>query len=210
MLMDILTIRSWAVDRSRAHITERFKRLTHARKGAHNRYLTELPYYTIYMQYSGHPPLPPYIITTLQAQISEAHAELKRGIDADWRASIMEYPKVLDYFYGLVEIRLPADGADGLAARRQLAGSTDPPYTPATPNAPRFGRRNRNSREASEPPEPAYERRSKRRDSMSYVVGGGGGGASAHSKRLSTIPMAPMAPPTPSHPPYSPYPGAFF
>lgn len=48
-------------------------------------------------------------VATLQTQIAEAHAELKRGIDADWRASVLRYPEVLDYFYSLVELRLPDD-----------------------------------------------------------------------------------------------------
>lgn len=48
-------------------------------------------------------------ITTLQSQIAEAHTELKRGIDADWRASVLRYPVVLDYFYSLIELRLPND-----------------------------------------------------------------------------------------------------
>jgi len=61
------------------------------------------------MQYSGHPPIHPAYVTQLQAQIGEAHAELKRGIDADWRASVLRYPEVLDYFYGLIELRLPSD-----------------------------------------------------------------------------------------------------
>lgn len=48
-------------------------------------------------------------VTTLQSQIADAHAELKRGIDADWRASVLRYPVVLDYFYSLIELRLPHD-----------------------------------------------------------------------------------------------------
>jgi hypothetical protein len=48
-------------------------------------------------------------VATLQTQIAEAHAELKRGIDCDWRASVLRYPEVLDYFYSLVELRLPDD-----------------------------------------------------------------------------------------------------
>lgn len=48
-------------------------------------------------------------LAQLQTQIAEAHAELKRGIDADWRASVLRYPEVLDYFYGLIELRLPSD-----------------------------------------------------------------------------------------------------
>jgi hypothetical protein len=61
------------------------------------------------MQYSGHPPIHPVYISQLQGQIAEAHAELKRGIDADWRASVLRYPEVLDYFYSLIDLRLPSD-----------------------------------------------------------------------------------------------------
>jgi hypothetical protein len=63
------------------------------------------------MRYSGRPPISPIYVATLQSQIAEAHAELKRGIDADWRASVLRYPVVLDYFYSLIELRLPSDRA---------------------------------------------------------------------------------------------------
>lgn len=61
------------------------------------------------MQYSGHPPIHPAYISQLQGQVAEAHAELKCGIDADWRASTLRYPEMLDYFYGLVEVRVPSE-----------------------------------------------------------------------------------------------------
>lgn len=61
------------------------------------------------MRYSGRPPISHIYVSTLQSQIAEAHAELKRGIDADWRASVLRYPVVLDYFYSLIELRLPSD-----------------------------------------------------------------------------------------------------
>jgi hypothetical protein len=61
------------------------------------------------MQYSGRPPIHPAYISQLQGQIAEAHAELKRGIDADWRASVLRYPEVLDYFYSLVELSIPSE-----------------------------------------------------------------------------------------------------
>jgi len=61
------------------------------------------------MRYSGHPPIHPSSVSKLQSQIAEAHAELKQGINADWRASVLRYPTVLDYFYSLVEMRLPED-----------------------------------------------------------------------------------------------------
>lgn len=72
------------------------------------------------MRYSGRPPISEVFVSTLQSQIAEGHAELKRGIDADWRASILRYPEVLDYFYGLIELKLPSDGSDAVV---------NPPFT---------------------------------------------------------------------------------
>lgn len=43
------------------------------------------------------------------AEIHQAEAELKRGINDDWRASVQRYPEVLEYFYGLVDLGLPGD-----------------------------------------------------------------------------------------------------
>jgi hypothetical protein len=97
------------INHARGHILKAFESLTSIRKQAHSAYLASLPNYDIYMRYSGRPPISPMYVATLQAQIQEAHAELKRGIDADWRASVLRYPAVLDYFYSLIELRLPND-----------------------------------------------------------------------------------------------------
>ncbi|KAF2874548.1 hypothetical protein BDV95DRAFT_604718 [Massariosphaeria phaeospora] len=102
---------TWVISHARQHILNAFERLTSTRKQAHSSYLASLPNYSIYMQYSGHPPIHPMYISQLQGQIAEAHAELKRGIDADWRASVLRYPEVLDYFYSLVELRVPSNTA---------------------------------------------------------------------------------------------------
>lgn len=102
-------IRDWVINHARQHILNAFERLTSNRKGMHAAYLASLPNYEIYMRYSGHPPIHPMYLSQLQTQIAEANAELKRGIDADWRASVLRYPVVLDYFYGLVDLRLPDD-----------------------------------------------------------------------------------------------------
>ncbi|KAF2822666.1 hypothetical protein CC86DRAFT_255559, partial [Ophiobolus disseminans] len=102
-------VRAWVINHSRHHILEAFEILTSIRKQAHSAYLASLPNYDIYTRYSGRPPLPPAYVTTLLAQIAEADGELKRGIDADWRASVLRYPVVLDYFYSLTELRLPSD-----------------------------------------------------------------------------------------------------
>lgn len=109
-LQYVLTMcRDWVINNARQHILNAFERLTSTRKQAHSSYLASLPNYEVYMRYSGHPPIHPMYVATLQTQIAEAHAELKRGIDADWRASVLRYPEVLDYFYSLVELRLPDD-----------------------------------------------------------------------------------------------------
>ncbi|KAF2652689.1 hypothetical protein K491DRAFT_604419 [Lophiostoma macrostomum CBS 122681] len=102
-------IRDWVISHARQHILNAFERLTSTRKQAHSAYLSSLPNYSVYMQYSGHPPIHQIYISQLQGQIAEAHAELKRGIDADWRASVLRYPEVLDYFYSLIELRIPSE-----------------------------------------------------------------------------------------------------
>ena len=56
-------------------------------------------------------------------EIAAANAELKRGIDEDWRASVQRYPEVLEYFYSLVTFTLPRD--DDLAVK-------DPPLSALT------------------------------------------------------------------------------
>jgi hypothetical protein len=103
----LIVDRDWVISHARQHILNQFEHLTSRRKGQHSAYLATLPNYSVYMQYSGHPPIHPIYIENLQRQIAEAHAELKRGIDADWRASVLRYPDVLDYFYGLVQLKLP-------------------------------------------------------------------------------------------------------
>jgi hypothetical protein len=105
----LIAIRDWVINHARGHILKAFEALTSIRKQAHSAYLASLPNYDIYMRYSGRPPISHVYIASLQSQIAEAHAELKRGIDADWRASVLRYPVVLDYFYSLIELRLPND-----------------------------------------------------------------------------------------------------
>ena len=85
------------------------------------------------MQYSGHPPIHPQYVSQLQAQISEAHAKLKRGIDADWRASVLRYPEVLDYCYSLVELRIPHKVPAYPGWSRDSASAATGPPPPQSP-----------------------------------------------------------------------------
>lgn len=81
------------------------------------------------MRFSGAPPIPPFAIAQLQSQIAEAHAEFKRGIDLDWRASVLRYPEVLDYFYSLVALKLPGkDSSKVLEPPFAAAGYQDRGY----------------------------------------------------------------------------------
>jgi hypothetical protein len=92
--------------------------------------LKSLPYYDVYMQYSGAPPISPHYIQQLQMQITEAHAEFRRGVDLDWRASVLRYPEVLDYFYGLIELKYPEESSPRVSRPPfALAGYEDRGYT---------------------------------------------------------------------------------
>lgn len=48
------------------------------------------------------------------SEVAAVDAELKRGIDDDWKASVQRYPEVLEYFYGLVDLTLPSDDDPGV------------------------------------------------------------------------------------------------
>ncbi|KAH7092468.1 hypothetical protein FB567DRAFT_238586 [Paraphoma chrysanthemicola] len=95
--------------------------------------MQSLDNYDVYMRYSGCPPIPPAKLSVLQSQIAEAHAEYKRGIDADWRVCVLRYPVVLEYFYCLIELKLPGvldfnaiheilDGGWSLSQGQSLSG----------------------------------------------------------------------------------------
>ncbi|KAK8159843.1 hypothetical protein IWX90DRAFT_389804 [Phyllosticta citrichinensis] len=190
-------IRDWVVNHSRTHILQAFERLSSRRKTAHNAYLSSLPFYSIYVQYHGTPPLHPTALNTLRAQIAEANAELKRGIDNDWRLSVLRYPEVLDYFYGLVELGLPPD-RDSRVARPPfaVAGYADQGF-----EGGRLGKApsvKKNLRTSARDPTPALPRPGMRR--RDPPVQHGGGVAVARPRR----PVAPT-PPGGARGPYAPY-----
>lgn len=66
-------------------------------------------------------------------EITQSEILLKQGIDADWAISVQRYPEVLEYFYSLVELRLPGDeemcvrdpplsALSGVAKGKRIAG----------------------------------------------------------------------------------------
>ncbi|OAA47611.1 hypothetical protein NOR_02101 [Metarhizium rileyi] len=120
-------IRSWVRGHAQDYVLEYFRLLTERRKNAHTTHLDQLTAHSFYHYNS--PPHP--------NQIAEAQGALKRGIDEDWQASVQRYPEVLEYFFGLVELSLPADDEPAVkdpplsalnghrkATRRSLEGGT--------------------------------------------------------------------------------------
>lgn len=81
------------------YILEYFRLLTERRKAAHTAHLDRIGRHAFY-----HYQAPPH-----PNEITAAQAQLKRGIDEDWQASVQRYPEVLEYFYSLVDLTLPDD-----------------------------------------------------------------------------------------------------
>ncbi|KAL1616642.1 hypothetical protein SLS56_011324 [Neofusicoccum ribis] len=187
-------IRDWVISHARAHILQLFERLSSARRVAHTAYLSSLPFYSIYVQYAGQPPLHPTALHQLQVQIAEAHAELKRGVDADWRASVLRYPEVLDYFYSLVDLHLPSE-RDPSVARPPFAaaGYADQGFEGG--RREKGAKKGRVGREAPPAPMPPVEwPGARRREPGGYMAGMG---------RQRGPPVAPT-PPIIQAPPYGP------
>jgi hypothetical protein len=91
--------RSWVRGHAQDYILAFFATLTTRRKEQHASHVHRITEHAYrYYHASPHP-----------SEIAAAHAELKRGIDEDWRASVQRYPEVLEYFYGLVDLSLPAE-----------------------------------------------------------------------------------------------------
>ncbi|KAH8912829.1 hypothetical protein BR93DRAFT_984130 [Coniochaeta sp. PMI_546] len=92
-------IRSWVRAHAQDYILEYFRLLTERRKAAHAAHLDRINRHAFHYYHA--PPHPNEIVA--------AQAQLKRGIDEDWQASVQRYPEVLEYFYSLVELTLPDD-----------------------------------------------------------------------------------------------------
>lgn len=89
-LMRLLN-RAWVRSHAQDYILEYFRLLTDRRKQAHQAHLDRITH--LAYQYYNAPPHP--------AEIADAQAMLKRGIDEDWQSSVQRYPEVLEYFYSL-------------------------------------------------------------------------------------------------------------
>jgi len=102
-------IRAWVRGHAQDYILTYYEVLTARRKEAHRLHIEYITERASYYKTRPHP-----------SEIAAADAELKRGIDEDWRNSVQRYPGVLEYFYSLVTFTLPRE--DDIAVR-------DPPLS---------------------------------------------------------------------------------
>jgi hypothetical protein len=83
--------------------------------------ISSSPYYSLYVQYNGKPPLTPAQIHMVQEHMRRADAQLQAGIDADWRTACKQYPTIFEYYFNLVDVALPAND-DPIVADPRFGG----------------------------------------------------------------------------------------
>jgi hypothetical protein len=91
------------------YVTQTFSAMREARLATHAADLKSIPYYHIYEQYKGRPPLHPQYVAAIQRQIQQADFDLRRNIDSDWRSCVLRYPEVLGHFFSLIQVTIPKD-----------------------------------------------------------------------------------------------------
>jgi hypothetical protein len=137
--------------------------LTSRRKDAHAQRIHRINEHAAYYYHARPHP----------SEIAAADADLKRGIDDDWKASVQRYPEVLEYFYGLVDLNLPSDEDPGVrdpplsalgggaSGRERKVRVREPPVADRRERTPRRRRSSerkskdrRDSRPTAPPPPP--------------------------------------------------------
>ncbi|KAI9780969.1 MAG: hypothetical protein M1839_006408 [Geoglossum umbratile] len=130
-------IRIWVTQHAKEYILQYYTSLVSHRNHQHQMHLNYLHQSAAMYHLRGVDPW----------AVEQAEIELKRGIDEDWRQSVRRYPEVLDYFYSLVNLKLPGDASSAVQ---------DPPLEGGLRKV-----RGRPEVEAAEPP-PLERRRSRR------------------------------------------------
>jgi len=105
----IAKTREWVTNNAINTITTIYNKKKEVRKARHMDYLQNLPYWPLYQQHRGRPPLHPHLVADLQRRIADAELDLKRGIDADWKECVVRYPQVLNHFYGQLSVKFPRE-----------------------------------------------------------------------------------------------------
>jgi hypothetical protein len=101
--------REWVANHAITYVTNSFTQMKNARLANYNAYIKALPYWPMYQQHRGNPPLHPHIVAELRFKISQADQHLRQNIDADWKDCVIRYPDVLAHYYSLVNVTMPKD-----------------------------------------------------------------------------------------------------
>lgn len=99
-----VTGRAWVRQRAQDHVLDYFRELSERRKNDHSSKLDHLTAQAFYQYHAAPHP----------RDLRDLEVALKRGIDLDWQASLQRYPEVLDYYFSLVQLRLPRDSDPAL------------------------------------------------------------------------------------------------
>ncbi|THZ10100.1 hypothetical protein D6C95_00796 [Aureobasidium pullulans] len=110
----------WALGHAREWIMFTYNQMVDMRKQQYEAHLATVPYYELYKIYSGRPPISQPQMHELRMQMSAAQGAYQRGIDEDWKNSLQRYPEVLDYYFNLVEFKLP--GEKSIAVQEPVFG----------------------------------------------------------------------------------------
>ncbi|KAL1893177.1 hypothetical protein Sste5346_006609 [Sporothrix stenoceras] len=163
-------IKTWVREHARDYILEYFTLLKDRRLKAHDQNMERIKQQAFYYHTQPHP-----------AEIQQAQMAFKRGIDEDWQSSVQRYPEVLEYYYSLVNLTLPADDDPNVrdpplsalsgsrkSGRRTAAPATiasgmesigaPPPQPPPQPQRISMYGHPREIRGRTPPPPPASER----------------------------------------------------
>lgn len=105
----LISGREWVAQRAVKHVTQTFDAMKEARLATYAADLKSIPYFHIYEQYKGRPPLHPQYIAQIQRQIAQFEYDLRRNIDSDWRSCVLRYPEVLGHFFSLINVTLPKE-----------------------------------------------------------------------------------------------------
>jgi len=108
--------REWVAHNAVKYVTQTFATLKEARLITYAADLKAIPYYHIYEQYNGRPPVHPQYIAAIKQQIARAEFELRRNIDADWRSCVLRYPIILAHFFSQVNVTMPKEVESPTAA----------------------------------------------------------------------------------------------
>lgn len=117
----------------------------------------KIPYFPMYQQHRGHPPLDPRIIIEIQHRLGEAEMRLKQGIDYDWKQCVVRYPEVLAHYYTLIKIPLPNAPESPFGQALAGGGQTRPPSVVNPPPPPQSMIGMGINRSATAPPKKSKE-----------------------------------------------------